>query len=60
MEPRDQEWIRPGLRSGVLSWAIIEARFAQTVFLDAEESARARMALDEDRKWLSKAARRGR
>jgi hypothetical protein len=60
MEPRDREWIRPGLRSGILSWGIIEARFAQTVFLDAGESARARRALDEDRKWLSKAPRRGR
>ena len=46
MEPRDREWIRPGLQAGVLSMAIIEARFAQTTFLDALESARARAALD--------------
>ena len=60
MEPRDREWIRPGLRSGVLSWPIIEARFAQTVFLDLEESARAHKAFDEDRKWLAKAPGRRR
>ena len=52
MEPRDREWIRAGLRAGILSLPIIEARFAQTAFLDAAESARARKALDEDRRWL--------
>lgn len=61
MEPRDREWIRPGLRAGVLSLPIIEARFRQTTFLDAEESARARAALDEDRGWLrSRRSARGR
>ena len=39
MEPRDREWIRPGLRAGVLSIAILDARFARTTFLDAHESA---------------------
>ena len=52
MEPRDREWIRPGLRAGVLSLAILDARFAGTHFLDARESARARQALEEDRRWL--------
>jgi len=52
MEPRDREWIRPGLRAGILSLAILDARFAATVFLDADESARARRALEEDRRWL--------
>jgi len=52
MEPRDREWIRPGLRAGVLSLAIVDARFARTTFLDADESARARQALEEDRCWL--------
>ena len=52
MEPRDREWIRPGLRAGVLSMAILDARFAQTTFLDPRESARARKALEEDRGWL--------
>jgi hypothetical protein len=52
MEPRDREWIRPGLRAGVLSLATLDGRFADTVFLDADESARARRALEEDRRWL--------
>jgi hypothetical protein len=52
MEPRDREWLRAGVQAGILSLAIIEARFAQTAFLDAAESARARAALDEDRGWL--------
>ena len=61
MEPRDREWIRPGLRAGVLSIAILEARFADTPFLDQEESRRARKAFDEDRRWLrSPRARRSR
>jgi hypothetical protein len=52
MEPRDREWFRPGLRAGVLSLAILHARFAETTSLDADESARARRALEEDRRWL--------
>ncbi len=59
MEPRDREWIRAGLRAGILSLAIVEARFGQTAFLEATEAGRAHKALDEDRKWLSaKAARK--
>jgi hypothetical protein len=58
MEPRDREWIRPGLRAGVLSLVTLDARFAETAFLDAHESARARQALEEDRRWLR--ARRAR
>lgn len=52
MEPRDREWIRPGLRSGVLSLPTLDARFPNTAFLDAEEAARARRALEEDRRWM--------
>lgn len=52
MEPRDREWIRPGLRAGVLSLAVLDTRFAGTVFLDAREAERARRALEEDRRWL--------
>jgi len=52
MEPRDREWIRAGLQAGILTFAIVEARFKRTVFLDATESGRARRALDEDREWL--------
>ena len=52
MEPRDREWIRAGLQAGIVSLPILDARFAQTAFLDAAEAARARKALDEDRAWL--------
>ena len=52
MEPRDREWIRPGLTAGLLSPSILEARFAETPFLDEAETERARRALDEDQRWL--------
>jgi len=52
LEPRDREWIRPGLRAAVLSFPILDRRFAETVFLDAAEAARAREALEEDRRWM--------
>ena len=55
MEPRDREWIRPGLRAGVLSIATLEARFRDTGFVDELESSRARKALEEDRRWLGSA-----
>jgi hypothetical protein len=58
LEPRDRAWIRPGLQAGVLSLATLDARFAQTVFLDAGEAARARGGLEDDRRWLR--AKRGR
>jgi hypothetical protein len=58
MEPRDREWIRPGLRAGVLSLTILDARFAHTTFLDASEASRARQALEEDRRWLRARPRR--
>jgi hypothetical protein len=60
LEPRDREWIRPGLRAGVLSVAMLEARFAGTIFLDARESSRAREAFEEDRRWLRAKRTRGR
>jgi hypothetical protein len=60
MEPRDREWIRPGFMAGVLSVAILEARFARTTFLDAGESAGARRAFEEDHCWLEAKAKRRR
>jgi hypothetical protein len=60
MEPRDREWIRPGLTAGVLSVAILEARFVRTTFLDAGESSRALEAFEEDRCWLEVKAKRRR
>jgi hypothetical protein len=54
MEARDREWIRAGLQAGIVSLPILDARFAQTAFLDPAESARARKAFDEDRAWLAR------
>jgi hypothetical protein len=59
MEPRDREWIRPGLRAGILSLETLEDRFADTSFLDSAEAERAHQALDDDRRWLGGRARRG-
>jgi hypothetical protein len=53
MEPRDREWLRPGLHAGILSMTVLEERFSGTPFLDAEEASRARRALEEDRRWLA-------
>ena len=58
MEPRDREWIRPGLRAGLLSLPILGSRFAETRFFDADESARARAALEQDRRWLGRGGRK--
>jgi len=58
LEPRDREWIRPGLQPAELSLPILERRFAETVFLDAAEASRARAALEEDRRWLESVGRR--
>lgn len=57
MEPRDREWIRPGLQAGILSLETLEDRFKSTSFLDAAESARAREAFEEDRRWLERRTR---
>jgi hypothetical protein len=51
-EPRDREWIRAGLKAGLLSAAVIESRFRDTVFLDDEEDRRARRMLAGDLAWL--------
>lgn len=47
-EPRDRDWLRAGLSSGVLSAAIIEYRMRETVFADDEERARAVAAFETD------------
>jgi hypothetical protein len=60
MEPRDRVWIRPGLRAEILSLPVVESRFESTMFLDADEAARARKALAEDRTWLAARRRRRR
>jgi hypothetical protein len=42
------------------SAGFLDARFAQTTFLEARESARARKALEVDRRWLRTKRVRGR
>ena len=51
-EPKDEAWIREGLRQSLLSLATIEYRFRETPFLDREEHERAKAALEKDRLWL--------
>lgn len=48
-ELRDREWIQAGLAAGLLSAPIIESRFRETDFFDAEERERAFKALTQDR-----------
>lgn len=48
-EPRDRRWIQAGLAAALLSAPIIESRFRQTAFFDADEHERAIQALIEDR-----------
>ncbi|MFM9971392.1 MAG: DUF6036 family nucleotidyltransferase [Burkholderiales bacterium] len=52
-DPKDRAWIREGLRLSLLSIATIEYRFRETAFLDSEEQARAKSALEEDRQWIT-------
>ncbi len=51
-EAKDRMWIREGLRQSILSLAALEYRFRETPFLDRDEHARAKSALEEDRIWL--------
>jgi hypothetical protein len=48
-EARDREWARAGIGASLLSIPVIEHRFRETVFFDAEEATRARAALEEDK-----------
>lgn len=58
-EARDRRWIRAGIRAGVISLAVVRARFGSTGFYDAEEMQRARRLIDDDDAWFEtlKAAR---
>lgn len=56
---RDRQWIRAGLKAGVLSIPIIESRFRRTPFLDPAERERACKGLWEDRVELEKATTGG-
>jgi len=59
-EPRDREWIRAGLGAALLSAPIIESRFRQTDFFDADEHERAIKALVEDCAKFGPALKSGR
>ncbi|MBA3505574.1 MAG: hypothetical protein H0T80_07305 [Betaproteobacteria bacterium] len=59
-EPRDREWIQAGLGAALLSAPVIESRFRQTDFFDADEHERAIKALVEDRARFDPALRKGR
>ncbi|MDO9010797.1 MAG: hypothetical protein Q7U78_03160 [Gallionella sp.] len=51
-EPRDREWIRAGLRAGILSMPTIEYRLRETI-METEERQLAKLAIEEDKKWLA-------
>ncbi len=53
-DARDREWIRAGLKAGLLSAPIIKSRFRQTILLDDAKSARAHKALVEDQSAMAK------
>ncbi len=51
-EPRDVRWIRAGIRAGVVSLPIMQARMRSTTFIDAEEQRKAKALVEADRAWL--------
>lgn len=52
-EKRDEEWIRAGLDSAILSLATIKHRFPTTSFLDDVERESAKQRLIADERWLA-------
>ena len=50
-EPRDTGWIRAGIRAGVVSLPLVQARMRSTTFIDAEEQQRAKALVEADRVW---------
>lgn len=51
-EPRDVRWIRAGIRAGVVSVPVVQARMRSTTFIDNEEQRKAKTLADADRVWL--------
>lgn len=51
-EPRDREWIRAGLASGILTLAVIDYLARNTVFF-GDEGAKVRAAIADDAAWLA-------
>ena len=50
-EPRDRNWIRTGLKAGILSMPIIEYRLRETV-METDERRIVEKAIAEDKEWL--------
>ena len=51
-EPRDIRWIRAGMRAGVVSLPIVQARMRNTTFIDHEEQQKAKALVEADRAWV--------
>ena len=51
-EPRDREWIRAGLKVGILSIPTIEYRLRETI-MESDERQRSTLAIEEDKNWLA-------
>jgi hypothetical protein len=51
-ELRDRRWIQAGIRSGVVSLPLVNARFGRTNFLDMDEQQRARVLVETDGAWF--------
>lgn len=54
-EPRDREWIRAGLKVGILSIPTIEYRLRETI-MESDERQRSKLAIEEDKSWLAQLA----
>lgn len=51
-EPRDQRWIRAGIRVGVVSLPVVRSRLASMRFLDDEEQQHTQRRVVEDTAWF--------
>lgn len=52
-EPRDQRWIRAGVKSGIVSLPVIQQRVADTCFADDAERDRAHEQIKVDLAWFA-------
>ena len=51
-EPRDSRWIRAGIRAGVVSLPMVQARMRSTTFIDHEEQRKSKALVEADRAWV--------
>ena len=51
-EPRDIRWIRAGIRAGVVSLPMVQARMRSTTFIDHEEQRKSKALVEADRAWV--------